>query len=350
MNHSLKLIALLLVFSALTGCQQPVRPVFERLEPPVVWPPLPDRPRIQYIGAISGEADLHKPKPVTLKSIFAGPEPTIGFSTPTSLAVTGDDIFVCDGQSRAVYHLNLISRDFRAITRAAGEPFEWPIDITLADQNLAIADSKRAAVFVMTTAGVDVRTIGKGSLMRPAAVSWSPARREYWVLDTAAHACVIFNEDGREKSRFGQRGESLGEFNYPAGLICDDRFGAVIADSMNFRAQIVDAAGMPMRMFGRKGDAAGDFSLPRDVATDSDGHIYVLDNQFENIQVFDRQGRLLMAWGQEGRGPGQFYLPSGITIDAQDRIWIADAYNRRIQVFQYLAEEKPTTSDAQLVN
>lgn len=339
MTRTSKMAATILLLSALSGCQEPVRPIFETHDSPIVWPPAPDQPRLQYIGSLSGESSLNKPKPVTLKSLLAGPEPTIGFSTPTSVAARGDDLFVCDGQNQAVYHLNLVTRDFRAITHADGQQLAWPIDVTLADQHLAIADSKRAAVFVMTTGGADVRAIGKGTLKRPSAVGWSPQHREYWVLDTGAHACVVFGEDGAEKSRLGQRGESLGEFNYPAGLVCDDRIGTVIADSMNFRVQTIDAAGLAKHMFGKKGDAAGDFSLPRDVATDSDGHIYVLDNQFENVQVFDREGRLLMAWGQEGRGPGEFYLPSGISIDAQDRIWIADTYNRRVQVFQYLSEK-----------
>lgn len=347
MTRTSRIAAALVLLSALAGCQGPLRPVFEKHEPPIVWPPSPDRPRIAYIGSLSGEDSLNKPKPVTLKSLLAGPEPTIGFSTPTSVAARGDDLFVCDGQNQAVYHLNLTTRDFRAITHADGEQFGWPSDVTLADQHLAIADGKRAAIFIMTLQGADVRTMGKGTLKRPSAVGWNPQRREYWVLDTGAHACVIFDEDGAEKSRFGQRGESLGEFNYPAGLVCDDRLGALIADSMNFRVQTIDAAGLAKHMFGKKGDAAGDFSLPRDVATDSDGHIYVLDNQFENVQVFDSDGRLLMAWGQEGHGPGEFYLPSGISIDAQDRIWIADTYNRRVQVFQYLPEESGTAAEEQ---
>lgn len=336
---SLCTIALILA-SLLAGCTEPVKPIFETHNPPIEWPRPPDQPRIRYIGSLSGETSLKKPRPVTLKSIIAGPEPTTGFSTPMSVAARGDDVFLCDGQGGAVYHLNLATRDFFSISHAGGEPFGWPIDVTLAGPYIAVADSKRGAVFVMDYDGRDIRTIGQGELTRPASVSWSDARREYWVLDTAAHACVIFDETGNLLHRFGQRGESLGEFNYPAGLVCNDLFGAVIADSMNFRVQIVDPNGVPTRYFGRKGDGAGDFSLPRDVAVDSEGHIYVLDNQFENIQIFDREGRLLMAWGREGRGPGEFYLPAAIYIDAQDRIWIADSYNRRIQVFQYLPEIK----------
>ncbi|MCH7632502.1 MAG: 6-bladed beta-propeller, partial [Planctomycetes bacterium] len=110
----------------------------------------------------------------------------------------------------------------------------------------------------------------------------------------------------------------------------------LVSDSGNFRVQLLDLEGRPIRTIGQKGDGAGDFSLPKGVAFDSEGHIYVVDAQFENVQVFDSAGQLLMAFGREGTDLGAFWLPSGLTIDDEDRIWVADAGNRRVQLFTYL--------------
>ena len=77
-----------------------------------------------------------------------------------------------------------------------------------------------------------------------------------------------------------------------------------MADSGNFRVQVLDLDGEVQAVFGEKGDAAGDLSLPKGVATDSQGNIYVVDAHFENVQVFDSTGRLLMAFGREGRADG----------------------------------------------
>ncbi|HKQ47201.1 MAG TPA: 6-bladed beta-propeller [Phycisphaerae bacterium] len=329
-------LAILLMGAA--GCQQPLQPVFENIWPAVEWPASPDVPRIRYLGALSGEDSLKKPKPFSLKALLAGPEPTVGFSTPTAVAARGQRVFVADGQSRVVYSLDLQTRDFRAIGAGGAQPLQWPADLMFVGENLAVADSRLAVVLFFTMDGQFIKSIGDGVLQRPVALAYRDATRELWVLDAAQHALIAFDEQGREVRRVGQRGDETGAFNFPAGLACNERLGLVVADSMNFRVQILDGEGRPKGAFGRKGDAAGDFSLPRDVAIDSEGHLYVLDNQFENIQIFDEAGRLLMAWGEEGRGPGQFYLPGGMFIDEQDRIWVADTYNRRVQVFQYLRE------------
>jgi DNA-binding beta-propeller fold protein YncE len=327
----------------LAGCAGPLKPVFEPVDASLEWPRPPDRARIKYVGQLSGEESLHIPKKglEVLGEVFTGPKPTTGFSTPTAVAVLVDRVFVADGQSHAVFMLDLGARLFKPIREAAGAPLNWPADVTIADGRLVIADSGRPGIFFFDLDGNYQRSLPASGLKRPCAIAWDSSSRNLWVLDAAEHRIVVFNSSGVQKSQFGARGSGPGEFNFPAGLSMAPDFNAIVADSMNFRVQLIDHEGRPTATFGKKGDAAGDFALPRDTAVDSDGHIYVLDNQFENIQVFDKSGRLLMALGQEGRGPGEFYLPSGITIDSQDRIWIADTYNRRIQVFQYSRETTP---------
>jgi DNA-binding beta-propeller fold protein YncE len=323
----------------LIGCEQPLRPIFREIMPPIVWPAPPDAPRVRYVGALAGEEDLGRPEPFgVLQALLAGPTPKVGFSTPTSIAVAGDRVFVADGQGQAVYVMDLQTREFQTIGRGPSRALQWPADLALIADRIAVADSMGKVVQVFAPDGRLVETIGAGSLERPCAVALDDVSGELWVVDSAQHACVVFDRQGREVRRVGRRGEGPGEFNFPAGITFDHRLGVIVADSMNFRVQRLSPGGEAVAAFGQKGNGAGDFALPRDVAVDRASHIYVLDSQFENIQVFDASGQLLMAWGEEGRAPGQFYLPSGLFIDGRDRIWVADSYNRRLQVFQYLPE------------
>lgn len=323
------------------ACQQPLRPIFDPAPSRLVWPPPPDTPRIRYVGQLTGEESLGARKSAGrgLRELLTGPVPMTTFVSPGAVAVAGERVYVCDHQAAAVYQLDLAARTFKSIRAAGGKPLEWPIDVCLGDDTLAVCDSRRAAVFLLDMDGRTRATLGAGVLLRPAAVAFDPVRKQWWVVDAAAHCVFVFDASGSLARSFGSRGGAAGSFNFPAGIVVDADRSAWIADSMNFRVVKIEGDSTEQASsFGKKGDAAGDFALPRDVAIDSDGHLYVLDSQFENVQIFDREGRLLLAFGEEGDAPGRFQLPSGITIDERDRIWIADTYNRRVQVFQYLRE------------
>ncbi len=347
-HFPLRTVLLLFVICHLSftpGCAAPRGPIFDPPDPPIVWPPPPDEPRIRYIGELTGEASLGvRPKGwAAVRAVIAGPQPTGRFVAPTAVAVAGSKVFVADRGTKpvaGVHVLDLDARRYAFITDAGGEPLGWPIDVAIAGSLVAVADAQRSCVELFEPSGRHVRTIRDG-LKRPASLAFDPQTQSLYVLDSAAHGVAVFTLDGTPRGRFGSRGLEPGRFNYPTALTLAD-FGGfrrlVVADAMNFRVQILEPDGSPLRVFGQKGDAAGDFALPRDVAVDSAGHIYVLDNQFENVQIFDAAGRLLMAFGREGHAPGEFWLPSGITIDATDRIWIADTYNRRVQVFERIPE------------
>lgn len=352
-----------LALAALTlvGCTVENKPIFSPLREPLVWPQPPETPRIRYVGELTGEASLNRPRTggEVLRELVAGPTLTQAFSTPLAVAVDGETVYVADPAcptGPAVHVLDLATRAYSQITQAGGEALQWPIDVAVHGGRLAIADARRGAVYVQRSGAPSFTAVGRGVLERPASVAWTPDGSQLLVVDSATHSILVFDAGGSVRYTIGGRGDRPGLFNFPTGACVfpaatgsnapsggTDRSGAdqaalVVADAMNFRVQTLNMAGEPVIVFGRKGDAAGDFALPRDVAVDGDGHIYVLDNQFENVQVFDQQGRLLMAWGGEGTGPGQFSLPAGISIDARDRIWIADTYNRRVQAFQYLLE------------
>ena len=335
-------LATVLALAAAPGCQAPARPIFPTIRPPIVWPLPPDHPRIRYLGELTGQASLGAQPSGwdAVRAVLTGPAPTVAFSTPTAVAVAGERVYVADGQLGAVHILDLASRSYGLINRAGEELLQWPIDVAvLGPSTIAVADSRRAAVFLLDASGETLMTLGRDVLKRPVNLGWNPSAGELWVLDAALHMCVVFDREGRLLRRVGGRGRDSPGLNYPAGLACRAPYGLVVADSMNFRVQVWDHHGSVLNVYGQKGDAAGDFALPRDAAFDSAGRVFVLDSQFENVQIFDRAGRLLMAFGQEGHGPGEFYLPSGVTIDERDRIWIADTYNRRVQVFQLLSED-----------
>lgn len=81
------------------------------------------------------------------------------------------------------------------------------------------------------------------------------------------------------------------------------------------------------------GPAPGQFQEPRDVALAPNGRIYVADFRNFRIQVFDSNGKPLRQWGNEGKEPGQFKDPSGLFVTQDGRVLVSDTWNHRLQVF-----------------
>jgi DNA-binding beta-propeller fold protein YncE len=111
-----------------------------------------------------------------------------------------------------------------------------------------------------------------------------------------------------------------------------------VADTLNYRIQILDAGGKFVRAFGTQGDRPGEFIRPKGIAVDSEGHVYVADAEFNNFQILTPEGTPLMALGNLGTDPGQFALIAGLYIDEHDRIYTTEMFHGRIQVFQYISQ------------
>mgnify|MGYP000187057019 CR=1 FL=1 len=336
--------AVVLLGVLLVGCRSMPKPIFSAVDPPLLWPPPPDRPRISYVGALYGQSSLGVQSGgwEALRALLVGSRPVVDFVRPVAVAVADQCVFVADAGRGAVHRLDLSRRAYRHLSGAPADPLQLPIDLAVVPAEcLLVADRARGTVEVFDLAGDWQLTLRWPEITAPVSLAWAGAE-QFWIADVAAHACFAVDlKSGQIRRRLGSRGQRPGQFNYPSALAYAAGVGLVVADAMNFRIQVFDQSDEPVQVFGRKGDAAGDFARPRDVAVDSDGNIYVLDNQFENVQVFGADGQLLLAFGQGGTGPGEFALPSGLTIDQHGRIWIADSFNRRVQVFQYLSEGTP---------
>ena len=83
--------------------------------------------------------------------------------------------------------------------------------------------------------------------------------------------------------------------------------------------------------FGDYGDGVGEFIWPAGVALDSRGNAYVTDEWLNRVNVYDANGKYVTHWGTEGSGPGQFLGPNRILIDGEDTVYVVDGRNHRVQ-------------------
>ena len=326
-----------------SGCGQPQKELFEPLGNILVWPAPPETPLIAYVGSLSSEKDLKAPVSglEQLKRGLFGSKDIVVLIAPYAVAQDPRErLFVADSAGGALHIMDLRTRWYRQVRQAGPDRLLSPVALTVAAEQIILADSALHKIFIFDRKGELVSSFGAEFLTRPAGLACDPSRGIIYVADTGRHVIVRFDRQGRFLDEWGGRGLHPGEFNYPTQLWTDSAGKLYVCDTLNYRIQVLSPEGKPLLTLGQQCDRPGCLAHPIGVATDPAGNIYVADRQFENIQVFSPQGNILMAWGQEGAAPGQFWLPTGLWIDPAGRVYVADSYNKRIQIFQIL-ETKP---------
>lgn len=333
-----------ILLGATTACARPAGEIFPAVDPPLVWPLPPEQPRISYIGALGGSADLRPAKTgwrVLTEAMNRRENRPIRLTTPHAVAVGPDErVYVVDTGSASLHVIDLARRIHRRFEWAGDERLGSPAGVAVGPNGVFVTDAALGAVFEFGLDGtfkwrLDVQ------FDRPGGIAYCPDNGRLYVADTGAHRCVAMGRDGEVLFSFGERGQGPSEFNFPTHVVCHPLLGLLVSDTMNSRVQRFELDGTFVAGIGKKGDGAGDLSLPKGVAVDGDGNVYVVDAHFENVQIFRADGRLLLAFGAEGVGPAQFAIPGGVTVDHRDRVWVADSRNGRLQVFQYMRQAKP---------
>ena len=137
---------------------------------------------------------------------------------------------------------------------------------------------------------------------------------------------------------FGQKGESVGEFNGPWGVAVNDRDEIAVTELWNGRVSVFSSDGTHLRSFGSEGQKNGEFNLPSGIAFDSLGNIVVTDCKNHRVQVFDRYGKFLSKFGEDGSLDHQLKNPEGLSIIGNGDIIVTDRGNKLIKIFSSSGE------------
>lgn len=342
-----RLVALLALLGALSACGETrgfLR--YEATGERQVWPQPPDIARYRYVGELTGDENIYYDQAPTfftkLRRWLTGVE-SEGDRVVLQRPQTGvvDEargrIYVTDVSRQAVFVFDEPQGKILVWDHAAkAVAFQSPVGIAItADGNLLVVDAELAAVYRLNVAGEPLGSFGEGVLKRPTGVAWDPKTGKVYVSDTHAHNIKVFNESGKLLEVIGQRGEGIGEFNFPT-FISFSNDHLYVTDTLNSRVQVLSADGQYQLVFGRRGLYVGDLPRPKGVATDSEGNIYVVESYYDHLLVYSSDGQLLLPIGGTGTEVGQFYLPAGVWTDAKDRVYVADMFNGRVVILEYL--------------
>lgn len=333
---------------AIAGCATTDAPPVK--EQRYFWPPLPDTPRIEFLGAYTGLESLEKKDDSLLNMILGDEAAPAMLDAPTNVTADGNGkVFLTDQKSPAVLYFDLKGKSAGTFGgQAAGTILQRGSGLGLdADGNLYVGDAQQKKIFVLNSEGkiVAVRDIAP-IIENIGGIAVDKARKRIIATDIRKHKVFVLGLDGSIISSIGKRGGGDGEFNYPTAVALDREGNIVVADSMNARVQRFTPDLKFINKFGKRGDGIGEMAVIKGIAVDSEGHIYVTDGKMNKVSIFSDQGEVLLQFGGSyvaapgaSVGPGGFQLPMGIYIDQNDTIYVADQMNSRFHVYQYMNEK-----------
>jgi sugar lactone lactonase YvrE len=300
-------------FLGLAGCSSPPQ---QPPPAPVFYPPLPERPRIQFLCVLSSPADV-VPKPSSFAQFVLGPEAQSQagqINRPYGAAWRDGKLYVCDSGAKRCAVFDFAGHAFRTFGDQGPHRLALPINISLGAQGEKyVADTGLGAVLVFDSADQPVRSIALPEGMKPCDALWYDGA--LYVADLKSDAILVFDpESGRLLRRIGKGGDQPGEFHQPTNLAFGPDGSLYVSDTLNARVQKLDRQGRVLQVIGALGEAVGEMVRPRGIAVDRDGRLYVADAATDSVQIFDSTGQLLLMLGGPGEGPGDLSLPAKVAL------------------------------------
>lgn len=331
-KHVLQALFMILIISCSRSAIKNNEPQY-----PVVFPPPPDIPRIQYLTSLTSSTEVRGNQSAINMFIFGKetPQPII---KPYGVAVRMPRIYVCDSGLGGLVIIDLSEKSFKYFIPTGRGMLQLPLNCALDKEGfLYVADANRRQIVVFDGEGNYVSEFGENDeLFRPTDVVVSGDK----VFVTSVKDQRIFVYDrqtGRKLYSFPdlEPGDQ-GYLYQPTNLSFDKDF-IYVSDMGDNMIKIYSADGKFIRSAGGYGNSAGKLIRPKGVAVDPQSNLYVVDAAFENVQIFNETGNILMFFGGPYKTHGDMWLPADVAISTDGleyfNKYIDEAYNLEYLIF-----------------
>ena len=304
---------------------------------------------ISYQGTSRGRHQLHikvegehikgSPFPVTVKlplDQLGTPIKTIsGLKKPYGVAVNRiGNILVAEAGGHCVSIFNPEGERIKSFGSRGSNlgQFNTPKGIALDfDDNIFVADFHNDRIQKFTSAGYIITAVDNPKFKRPVGIAVHLLSQKIYVADSHNHCVQILNPNLTFSSSLGNRGSSIGQFQYPYDVAFDSSGNVYVVDGGNHCVQVFTADGQFLRKFGKKGKGSMELDWPNTISIDSEDVVYVVDQNNNRVSVFTCEGKFLTTFGTKGSGPGQFNYPYGVAVDKNGLVYVSD-YTNRVKV------------------
>jgi sugar lactone lactonase YvrE len=321
------IVATLLVAAAFAGgCAATQREHF-------VWPPPPEKARVEYVRSIQSAGDLDPGFWRRLLQILI-PSDVGALKSPTGLALSPDGkrLYVACGSASRIVRIDLAQGTLTHVTASTKPHPGSMVSVAVDDaENLYVSDRSSNAIVVLDRDGRFLRKFGGDTLKIPTQLAIDRKAQLLYVLSGATsaqneHSVEVFSLKGEHLRTIGKRGGAQGDFNFPTYLAVAPDGLLYVSDMLNFRVQVFDREGKFQSAFGTLGTGgAGAFDKIKGLAFDSFGNIYVADAQ-QGVHVLNPSRQPLLMFG----GAPLINTPNAIAVTPDNHIFVSDFGLNRI--------------------
>ncbi len=279
----------------------------------IIYPPPPDKGRIQYLTSISTSKDIVKQSAFS-KSIV-GEDKVLSILKPYGIFVRNGKMYVCDVNVAGLEIIDLENKKFDYFIPKDQYQLKLPLNCYV-DKNdfIYIVDIKLQKIVVFDNNKEYVTSFGKKENQKPTDVFIQGGK--IWVVDSGNHRVNVYDKETYEFDFYFPKSEQDDKsYLFKPTNIFVSKNKVYITDMAGSNVKIYTLKGEYLNSVGKYGDRIGDFVRPKGVAVDKEDNLYVVDASFENVQIFDKEGKLLLYFGGAYKGPGGMWLPIKIRID-----------------------------------
>jgi hypothetical protein len=310
MKNSLLIIFFInaFVFISCSGSKQ----LSDKIEP-VVFPPAPDEPKIQFLTSFSKSTDFTGEQSA-ITGFIMGEEEPLPILKPYGLAVGFNRIYVCDTQLGGLEIMYMEDGSFGYFVPEGRGKLKQPINCFVDRTGfLYVADAQRGQVVIFNSELDYVGEIGDSTLLKPTDVFVT--EKQIFINDISKHSVDVYDRFSKKFIKSIPSASNQNEKLFSPTNISVFNDKVYISDLGDSKVKVYDLDGNYIRTIGTIGNSPGKFSRPKGIALDQDENLFVVDAGFENVQIFNKDGNLLMYFGGSYIKPGDMWLPAKVVID-----------------------------------
>ncbi|KAI6660203.1 NHL repeat containing protein [Oopsacas minuta] len=146
------------------------------------------------------------------------------FLHPHGLDVSdrNSNVYVCDCHNNRV---QILTQELKFHSILGIDLFKHPCDVKVRRDRVLVLDDSDPCMFVFNSDHVLTnRLITKGDDKQTNNPLRFDIDRDYNIImsDDSNHCVYVFNQEGEQIHKFGKKGQGIGEFSYPFGIILDN--------------------------------------------------------------------------------------------------------------------------------